>query len=71
MTAIDATGMKPSRISRTHSMPLPDADSVWRPIAAFAPDGQAEFHRHVGAANILPNVDAALARRAELHRAIA
>jgi hypothetical protein len=32
---------------------------------------EAEFHRHVGAANILPNVEAALARAAELRRAIA
>jgi hypothetical protein len=32
---------------------------------------QAEFHRHVGHANILPNVEAALARAADLHRAIA
>ena len=32
---------------------------------------QAEFHRHVGAANILPNVEAALIRAAELRRAIA
>ncbi len=31
---------------------------------------QAEFHRHVGAKNILPNVDAALTRAAELRRAI-
>ena len=29
---------------------------------------QAEFHRHVGAANILPNVDAALRRAEELWR---
>jgi len=32
---------------------------------------QAEFHRHVGAANILSYVEAALTRAAELRRAIA
>jgi hypothetical protein len=32
---------------------------------------QAEFHRHVGTANILPHIDAALARAGELHRLIA
>ena len=31
---------------------------------------RAEVHRHVGAENILPNVDAALSRATELRRAI-
>jgi hypothetical protein len=28
---------------------------------------EAEFHRHVGTENILPNVDAALRRAKEIH----
>src|SRR5688572_4801702 len=70
MTAIDATGLKA----------IEDfADSVHRSGRALVLCGapsqptrlmrDAEFHRHVGADNILPNVDAALRRAAELRNA--
>src|SRR5688572_4292774 len=70
MTAIDATGLKA----------IEDfADSVHRSGRALVLCGapsqptrlmrDAEFHRHVGAENILPNVDAALRRAAELRNA--
>jgi SulP family sulfate permease len=38
--------------------------AVSQPLKLMA---QAEFHRHVGTANILPHIDAALARAGELH----
>ena len=72
MTAIDATGMKAIQDfadalhATDRTLILCGAPS--QPSRLMA---KAEFHRHVGAANILPNVDAALARAAELHRAIA
>jgi SulP family sulfate permease len=68
MTAIDATGLKA----------IEDfADSVQRsgrtlllrgapPQPAHMMD-RAEFHRHVGEENILPNVDSALRRAKEIH----
>ena len=70
MTAIDATGLKA----------IEDfADAVHRSGRALVLCGapsqptrlmrDAEFHRHVGAENILPNVDAALRRAAELRNA--
>jgi sulfate permease, SulP family len=68
MTAIDATGLKA----------IEDfADAVHASGRALLLCGapsqptqmmqRAEFHRHVGAENILPSVDAALRRAAELH----
>lgn len=72
MTAIDATGMKAIQDfadalhASDRTLILCGAPS--QPARLMA---QAEFHRHVGAANILPNIDTALARAAELHRAIA
>jgi hypothetical protein len=32
---------------------------------------QGEFHEHVGAENICPNIEAALLRAAAVHRAVA
>ena len=72
MTAIDATGLRAIQdfADAVHasgrSLLLCGAPS--QPARLMT---QAEFHRHVGAANMLPNVEAALARAAELHRAIA
>jgi SulP family sulfate permease len=68
MTAIDATGLKA----------IEDfADAVQRSgrsvLLCGAPPqparmmDRAEFHRHVGVENILPNVDAALRRAQEIH----
>ena len=70
MTAIDATGLKA----------IEDfADAVHgsgRTLLLCGAPSQparlmqrAEFHRHVGAENVLPNVDAALRRAEQLHRA--
>ena len=72
MTAIDATGLKA----------IEDfADAMHKsgrvlllcgaPVQPTRMMQRAEFHRHVGAANILPNVDAALRRAAELHESAA
>ena len=70
MTAIDATGLKAiedfadalHRSGRTLLLcgAQPQPASLMR---------QAEFHRHVGAENILASVDAALARARQLHGA--
>ncbi|HXD20254.1 MAG TPA: SulP family inorganic anion transporter [Vicinamibacterales bacterium] len=72
MTAIDATGMKAIQdfadALHASGRALLLCGAPAHPARLMA---QAEFHRHVGAANILPNVEAALARAAELHRAIA
>jgi SulP family sulfate permease len=72
MTAIDATGMKAIQdfADALHAAgrTLLLCGAPPHPARLMA---QAEFHRHVGAANILPNVEAALVRAAELHRAIA
>ena len=71
MTAIDATGLRAIRDfadalhSSGRTLLLCGAPS--QPATLMA---QAEFHRHVGAENILPNVDAALRRAMELRRAI-
>jgi SulP family sulfate permease len=72
MTAIDATGLRAIQDF---------ADAVHASGRALLLCGapsqpsrlmtQAEFHRHVGRENILPNVDMALRRAADLHRAIA
>jgi SulP family sulfate permease len=72
MTAIDATGMKAIQdfadALHASGRALLLCGAPPHPARLMA---QAEFHRHVGAANILPNVEAALARAAELRRAIA
>jgi SulP family sulfate permease len=72
MTAIDATGMKAIQdfadALHASGRTLLLCGAPPHPARLMA---QAEFHRHVGAANILPNVEAALLRAHELHRAIA
>jgi SulP family sulfate permease len=72
MTAIDATGLKAvqdfSDALHASGRTLLLCGAPSQPARLMA---QAEFHRHVGAKNILPNVDAALTRAAELRRAIA
>jgi len=72
MTAIDATGMKAiedfADALHASGRALLLCGAPPHPARLMA---EAEFHRHVGAANILPNVEAALARAAELRRAIA
>jgi SulP family sulfate permease len=68
MTAIDATGLKAIEdfADAVHasgrSLLLCGAPS--QPTQMMQ---RAEFHRHVGAANFLPSVDAGLRRAAELH----
>jgi SulP family sulfate permease len=68
MTAVDATGLKAIEefadglIASGRTLLLCGAPS--QPAAQMA---RAEFHRHVGAENILPNVDAALARARVLY----
>jgi len=63
MTAIDATGLRAIQefadalVASGRTLLLCGAPS--QPAKLMA---QADFHRHVGAENILPNVDAALAR---------
>jgi SulP family sulfate permease len=72
MTAIDATGLRAIQDfadalqSTGRSLLLCGAPP--QPTRLMA---RAEFHRHVGASNILPNVEAALRRAAELRRQIA
>jgi SulP family sulfate permease len=67
MTAIDATGLKAIEefadglAASGRALLLCGAPA--QPARQMA---RAEFHRHVGAANILPSVDAALARAREL-----
>jgi SulP family sulfate permease len=71
MTAIDATGLRAiedfsDAIHRSgRELLLCGAPS--QPSRLMA---RADFHRHVGAANILPNIDAALTRASELHRTL-
>ena len=68
MTAIDATGLRAiqdfadalHRTGRTLLL----CGAPPQPAKLMA---DAEFHRHVGDANILPSLDAALARAAEIH----
>jgi SulP family sulfate permease len=72
MTAIDATGLRAiqdfadavDRSGRTVLI----CGALPQPAALMS---QAEFHRHVGAENILPNVEAALRRAAELMKVAA
>jgi sulfate permease, SulP family len=63
MTAIDATGLRVIRdfADALHSSgrTLLLCGALSQPATLMA---QSEFHRHVGAENILPNVDAALRR---------
>jgi sulfate permease, SulP family len=72
MTTIDATGMKAIQDSadalHASGRALLLCGAAPHPPRLMA---QAEFHRPVGAADILPNVEAALVRAAELRRAIA
>ena len=60
--------MTPIVVLRLRDMTAIDATGL-KAILDFA--ARAEFHQHVGAENILPNVDAALDRAAALRRAIA
>jgi SulP family sulfate permease len=68
MTAIDATGL---RALQDLSDWLTRRDHILLLCGALSQPAnlmeQAEFHRHVGAENILPNVEAALARARTLH----
>jgi SulP family sulfate permease len=67
MTAIDATGLRAiqdfSDALRRGGRTLLLCGAPPQPSRLMS---QAEFHRHVGEANILPDVDAALARAAEI-----
>jgi SulP family sulfate permease len=69
MTAIDGTGLRAledfaDRLHRKNRA-LILCGAPRQPAAMMT---QAEFHEHVGADNICPNIQAALARAAELHR---
>jgi len=72
MTAIDATGLRAIQdfADAVHSSGrhLLLCGAPPQPSRLMA---KVEFHRHVGAENILPSVDAALQRAADLHRRIA
>jgi sulfate permease, SulP family len=72
MTALDATGLRAMQdfADAIHASGrlLLLCGAPPQPARLMA---RAEFHRHVGAENILPNVEAALARAVELRRAIA
>ena len=69
MTAIDATGL---RAIQDFSDALSSTDRTLLLCGALPQPArlmeQAEFHRHVGGENILPNVEAALRRAEEIHR---
>ena len=71
MTALDATGLRAiCRTSPTHSTRRGGrCCCAVRRRSRRALMDRAEFHRHVGAENILPTVDAALARAREIHDA--
>ena len=68
MTALDATGLRAiqdfSDALRASGRTLLLCGAPPQPSALMA---KAEFHRHVGAENILPSVDAALARARAIH----
>jgi len=68
MTAIDATGLK---AIENFSDALEGAGRTLLLCGALPQPSQfmdeAEFHRHVGAENILPSVDAALSRARQIH----
>jgi sulfate permease, SulP family len=69
MTAIDATGLRAIQdfadAIHQSGRELLLCGAPSQPSRLMA---RAEFHRHIGAANILPNIDAALVRAGELHR---
>ncbi len=68
MTAIDATGLRAIQdfadALRRSGRTLLLCGALPQPASLIA---EAEFHRHVGDANIQPNVEAALRRAAEVH----
>ena len=68
MTALDATGL---RAIQDFADALHASGRTLLLCAALPQPSslmdRAEFHRHVGTANILPSVDAALARAREVH----
>jgi SulP family sulfate permease len=70
MTAVDATGLK---AIETFSDALDGAGRTLLLCGALPQPlqlmNEAEFHRHVGTENILPSVDAALARARAIHEA--
>jgi sulfate permease, SulP family len=72
MTALDATGLRAMQdfADAVHATGrvLLLCGAPPQPARLMA---RAEFHRHIGAENILPNVESALARAVELRRAIA
>jgi sulfate permease, SulP family len=72
MTAIDATGLKAiedfADALRASGRQLLLCGAPPQPTRMM---DRAAFHRHVGAANLLPNVDAALRRARELHEGAA
>ena len=72
MTGIDATGLKAIQdfADALHASGRTLLLCGAPPQSAHLM-AQAEFHRNVGAANMLPSVEAALIRAAELRRAIA
>ena len=71
MTAIDATGLRAIQdfadALRSSGRTLLLCGAPSQPSRLMQ---AAEFHRHVGEQNILPSVDAALARAAEVHRSL-
>jgi sulfate permease, SulP family len=70
MTALDATGLRAIQDAadslRLSGRTLLVCGALPQPAHLMA---RAEFHRHVGDRNILPNVDEALSRAAEIHAA--
>jgi len=67
MTALDGTGLRAIQDFADHlragGRTLLLCGALPQPARLM---NKAEFHRHVGGANILPNVEAALARAAEI-----
>ena len=72
MTAVDASGLR-----AMEDLPMPSTRQGGVLLLCGAPRqvarlmARAEFHRHVGAEDILANVESALARAFERRRAIA
>jgi SulP family sulfate permease len=68
MTAIDGTGLRAFEDLAEHlrlsGRTLLLCGAREQPAAVMR---QAQFHEHIGEANLLPNIEAALARAAELH----
>ncbi|HEX7941838.1 MAG TPA: sodium-independent anion transporter, partial [Gemmatimonadaceae bacterium] len=69
VTAIDATGLRALEdlADQLHKSgrDLVICGAQPQPSALLA---SADFHQHIGAANVCPNTSAALARAAEIHR---